>query len=71
MTARARLGIFGLVTFLALSVYFNVRAYETLKKQKQVIVDLITLTLQYDNALRSCQNPISTGRISTTEYHPQ
>jgi hypothetical protein len=68
MTPRLK---FGLIAILICSLYLNVRLYQAVKKQKQIITDFISVVIQYDNALRSCQNPVSTPRINTTEYNSQ
>jgi hypothetical protein len=71
MTRRLKLVVSGLLIIVALLTYVDVRSYQIMVKQKQVITDLIGITLQYDNALRGCQDPVNMPRISTTRIHPR
>jgi hypothetical protein len=68
MTKRLKLLIAGLLLTIAVLCFIVGRQTRIIQVQKQTIVDLIGLTLQYDNALRGCQNPVS---LHHAHYHPR
>jgi hypothetical protein len=63
---RIKILIFGLLAIITTLVYFNVRAYQTVKKQHQFINSLIGIDLQFANSLQNCKNPTNMPQLEAT-----